>query len=268
MKIFDLSLTMEPNRGQPMAVEIEYHSHEEGGKAMLPFFACNAEDLPRGMGWSVEKVTLSTHDGTHVDAPWHYFPESEGKKARSIDELPVEWFFADGVVLDMRHKPQGSGVTVDDCTAALKKIGYTLKKGDIVCIQTGADKLWGTSKYFGAGVGTIRESTLWLIEQGVRVIGTDAWGLDRPFWAIKEEFQKTKDKSIIWCAHYAGIEKEYCQIEKLANLDQLPQPYGFKIACFPIKVRNASGGWARVAAIFEDNEEAKIPKTTDGRTIK
>ena len=97
-----------------------------------------------------------------------------------------------------------------------------------------------------------RESTLWLIEQGVRVMGTDAWGWDRPFWAIREEFAASGDKSIIWGGHFAGIEKEYCHIEKLANLDKLPRPFGFKVACFPIKITGASSGWARVVAIFED----------------
>jgi kynurenine formamidase len=155
----------------------------------------------------------------------------------------------------MRHKPQGSGITVGDLKAALKKIHYKLKPGDIICLQTGADKYWGTRDFSSYGCGLIRESTLWLIEQGIRVIGTDAWGLDRPFYAIREEFMKTKDRSIIWCAHYVGIDKEYCQIEKLANLDKLPRPYGFKIACFPIKIRGASGAWTRVAAIFEEEVE-------------
>lgn len=251
MKIFDLSLTMEP-KDRPLGVEIEYHSHEEGAKQMMPAFGCAREDLPGGLGWAVERLTLSTHDGTHVDAPWHYAPVSEGGKAPTIEEIPIDWFFGDGVVLDMRHQPPGSGIGIGDLKTALQKIDYRLKTGDIVCLQTGADKLWGTREYFNAGCGLTRESTLWLIQQGVRVIGTDAWGLDRPFSAIKEDFQKNHDKSIIWSAHYAGIEKKYCQIEKLANLDKLPGPTGFKIACFPIKIRGASGGWVRVAAIFEN----------------
>ena len=253
MKIYDLSVTLEPReKVQAFGVEIEYRSHAAGGKEMLPIFSCLENDLPDGMGWTTERLRLSTHDGTHIDAPWHYAPISHGKKARTIDECPIEWFYGDGVVLDMRHKPQGSGITVDDLKASLKKIQYKLKPGDIVCLQTGADKYWCTREYSNIGCGLIRESTLWLIEQGIRVIGTDAWGLDRPFYAIREEFMKTKDKSIIWCAHYAGIEKEYCQIEKLANLDKLPRPYGFKIACFPIKIRGASGAWTRVTAIFEE----------------
>jgi kynurenine formamidase len=253
MKIFDLSVTFEPKeKTQALGVDIKYSGHEEGVMGMLPFFDCKREDLPGGRGWAGETLTLSTHDGTHVDAPWHYAPVSEGKKARTIDEMPIEWFFGNGVVLDMQHKPKGAAITTTDLKAALKKIKHTLKPGDIVCLQTGAAKYWGTLDYFFAGCGLVRESTLWLIEQGVRIIGTDAWGLDRPFDAIRADFQRTHDKTIIWSAHYAGIEKEYCQIEKLTNLDKLPRPTGFKIACFPVKIRGASAGWVRVAAIFED----------------
>jgi len=253
VKIFDLSYTFEPKeKVQALGVDIKYRTHEQGAQDMLPAFDCKLEDLPGRGGWSVETLTLTTHDGTHVDAPWHYAPVSEGKKAHSIDEMPIEWFYGNGVVLDMRHKPQGAAVTTADLKAALKKINYTLKPGDIVCLQTGADRYWGTREYYNAGCGLVRESTLWLIEQGVRVIGTDAWGLDRPFNAIRADFQKSRDKTIIWSAHYAGMEKEYCQIEKLTNLEKLPRATGFKIACFPVKIRGASGGWVRVAAIFED----------------
>jgi len=251
MKIIDLGVPIEDVPGQGQEVEVIHIPHEEGVSGMQQIFGCSRGDLPRGLGWAVDTLTLSTHAGTHVDAPWHYSPVSEGKKARTIDEMPLELFYGDGVVLDMRHKPRGSAVTVDDLKEALKRIGYTSKAGDIVLIQTGADKYWGTAEYFDAGCGMTRESTLWLIEQGIRVMGTDAWGWDRPFWAIREEFQKTGDKGIIWGGHYAGIEKEYCHIEKLANLDKLPRSFGFKVACFPIKIVGGSAGWSRVVAILE-----------------
>ena len=252
IKIIDLGVPVEPSPGQGQAVEVIHSPHEQGTAGMKAAFQCSEDDLPQGLGWAVDTLTLSTHAGTHVDAPWHYSPVSGEKKARTIDEMPLEWFYGDGVVLDMRHKPGGSGVTVDDVKEALEKIGYKLKSGDIVLIQTGTDKYWGKAEYFDAGCGMTKESTLWLIEQGIRVMGTDAWGWDRPFWAIREEFQRTKDKSIIWGAHYAGIDKEYCHIEKLANLGKLPRPFGFKVACFPIKVTGGSGGWSRVVAIFEE----------------
>ncbi len=251
MKIIDLGVPMEAVAGQGQAIEVTHIPHEDGAAGMRQIFGCSKDDLPQGLGWAVDTLTLSTHAGTHVDAPWHYSPVSGGKKARTIDEMPLEWFYGDGVVLDVRHKPRGSAVTVDDLKKALKGIGYTLKPGDIVLIQTGADNYWGTPEYQEAGCGMTRESTLWLIKQGIRVMGTDAWGWDRPFWAIREEFQKTRDKSVIWGGHYAGIEEEYCHIEKLANLDKLPRPVGFKVACFPIKIVGGSGGWSRVVAILD-----------------
>ncbi len=252
MKIIDLGVPIEPGPGQGQSVEITHNKHEQGVARMKAAFGCSDDDLPQGLGWTTDTLTLSTHAGTHVDAPWHYSPVSEGKKARTIDEMPLEWFYSDGVMLDMRHKPRGSAITIGDLKEALRKIDYKLKAGDIVCIQTGADKYWGKREYFDAGCGMTRESTLWLIEQGIRVMGTDAWGWDRPFWAIREDFQKTKDSSVIWSGHYAGIEKEYCHIEKLANLDKLPKPFGFKVVCFPIKVVGGSAGWSRVVAIVEE----------------
>lgn len=250
MRIIDLSIPLEKSPSQPQTMEATQRGHELGAAEMSSAFGCREEDLPQGLGWAVDVVTLSSHAGTHVDAPWHYSPVSEGEKSRTIDEMPLERFFGDGVILDMRHKPRGSLITVDDMKAALQKISYNLKPGDIVLIQTGADRYWGQEEYQVAGCGAGKDSTLWLIEQGIRVMGTDAWGWDRPFWAIKEEFRKTGDRSIIWSGHYAGIEREYCHIEKLANLDKLPGPSGFKVACFPVKLVGGSAGWCRAVAIL------------------
>ena len=252
VRIIDLSVPTEDSPSEPIPVKVTRDEHKKSVKTMELFLGCPEGDLPRGLGWAVDAVEMISHAGTHVDAPWHYSPVSEGKRARTIDEIPLEWFYGDGVVLDMRHKPDGSGVTIDDLLESLGKIGYAIKPRDIVMIQTGADRLWGKPEYFDAGCGMTRDSTLWLTEQGVRVMGIDAWGWDRPFWAIKEEFSRTGDRSLLWGAHYAGIDKEYCHIEKLANLDRLPNPYGFKVACFPVKLTGGSAGWSRVVAILQD----------------
>jgi len=252
VRIIDLNVPTEDSPSEPLPVKVTHETHAQTVEAMIQFFGCSQEDLPQGLAYANDNVTMNAHAGTHVDAPWHYFPTCEGKRARTIDELPLEWFYSDGVVLDMRHKPRGSLVTVEDVKKALDRIGYQIKPWDIVMIQTGADKLWGKAEYFDAGCGMGRESTLWLIEQGVKVMGIDAWGWDRPFWAIKEEFQRTKDKSILWQGHRAGIEREYCHIEKLANLDKLPKPFGFEVACFPVKLTGGSAGWTRVVAIIEE----------------
>lgn len=89
-----------------------------------------------------------------------------------------------------------------------------------------------------------------LLERGVRVVGTDGWSWDVPLPFEGEEFEKNHDASIIWEAHRVGRDKAYCHIEKLTNLDQLPVT-GFKVSCFPVSIKAASAGWARVVAFVE-----------------
>ena len=252
MKFFDLNVPTEDSPSEPIPVKVEHQDHKASAAFMASFFEASVDDLPEGMGWANDTYTVGVHAGTHVDAPWHYYPTCDGKRARTIDELPLEWFYGDGVVLDMRHKPNGSLINTDDVQEALQKINYALKPGDIVMIHTGADKLWGKPEYFAAGSGMSAEATRWLIEQGIKVMGIDAWGWDPPFWAIKERFKESGDPAVIWEAHRVGIDSEYCQIEKLANLEQLPRPHSFKVSCFPVKATGCSAGWTRVVAMFED----------------
>jgi kynurenine formamidase len=204
-----------------------------------------------GLGWAVEEVQALTHTGTHVDAPYHYGPTSEGRPARTIDQVPLEWCFAPGVVLDVRHKRPGDEITVADLEAALDAIGYQLRPRDIVLLHTGADQRLHSPGYF-AQPGLGRDGVLWLVEQGVKVIGIDAYTLDRPFASMVADYRRTGDDRHIWPAHFAGIAKEYCQIEKLANLDQLPRPHGFSVSCLPVKIEGASAGWCRAVALVPE----------------
>jgi kynurenine formamidase len=169
----------------------------------------------------------------------------------TVDEMPLEWAMADGVVLNFRKFEDGHRVTPDEVDKELKRIGYTVRPGDIVLIMTGADKFWGRPEYLVKGCGMGRASTLHILEMGVHVVGTDAWSWDRPLPYIAEEFKKTGDPSIIWEAHFAGIEKGYFQIEKLTNLEKLPS-HGFTFCCFPVKIKAASAAWIRAVGIVDE----------------
>ena len=94
------------------------------------------------------------------------------------------------------------------------------------------------------------EATIFLLEQGVRLTGTDGWSWDAPFVHTKKKFEETGDASLVWEGHKAGRDIGYCHLEKLHNLESLP-PVGFEVACFPMKKRAASAGWTRAVAIFE-----------------
>jgi kynurenine formamidase len=251
-KMIDLSVPLEHNASsEPLPAQIHYVDHAgEGLAQMQQFFGIQPEDLvySAGQGWAVEQVQAITHTGTHVDAPYHYGATSAGEPARTIDDVPLEWCFAPGVVLDVRNVPDGEEITVAHLQAELERIEYTLKPLDIVMLRTDADKRIDSTAYFQQpGLG--REGVLWLVEQGVRVIGIDAYTLDRPFANMVADYKKTGDGRHIWPAHFAGITAEYCQIEKLANLDQIPQPHGFYVSCLPVKIKAASAGWCRAVAL-------------------
>ena len=232
---------------------IEYTDHTTSVPGMLDFFpGADVQDLPGGYGWAVETITLGTHTGTHLDAPWHYHPTMNGgERAWTIDEIPLEWCFHDAVKLDFSMMPAGTLLTSEDLKLKLEEIHYALKPFDIVLIQSGAAPYFETEEYLKKGVGLGREATCWLTEQGIRITGTDAWSWDRPLSLIAEEFAITHDSSIIWEGHKAGMICGYCHMEKLGNLDLLPD-HGFQVACFPINIHSASAGWVRPVAILNE----------------
>jgi kynurenine formamidase len=232
---------------------IEYIDHQQGVAPMLAFFpGVQARDLPDSAGWAVERVKLSTHNGTHLDAPWHYHPTmNHGQRSSTIDEIPLGWCYQPGVKLDFRHFADGYVATAADVEAELKRIGHKLKPLDIVVVNTSAGTKYGHPNYVASGCGMGYEATMYLTERGVRVTGTDGWSWDAPFVHTAKKYSETHDPSLIWEGHKAGRHIGYCHIEKLHNLEQLPAA-GFNIACFPVKIERASAGWTRAVAIFEE----------------
>ncbi|MDX9875361.1 MAG: cyclase family protein [Spongiibacteraceae bacterium] len=257
-RFIDLSVTLENNPytdPPPLLPKIEYMNHKEGWPEMAAMFpGLEQHQMPDGEAWAGEFITLTTHSGTHMDAPWHYASTTDGgKPAWGIDELPLDWCLRPGVKLDFRDKPDGHVVTAAEIQAELERIGYQLQPLDIVLVNTAAGAVFGKPEYLDTGCGIGREGTLWLLEQGVRVVGTDAWSWDAPFSHTRRKFEETGDPSIIWEGHKAGRDIGYGQMEKLANLETLP-PFGFEVACFPYKIKHASAGFVRAVAIFDEPE--------------
>jgi kynurenine formamidase len=139
-------------------------------------------------------------------------------------------------------------ILVKDLKEALDKISYKLKPFDIVLIRTDATKHWLEEGYEDQGAGMTAESTLWLIDQGIKIMGKDSWTWDMPFDVMREQ---RKPEEFLG-AHFIGHEREYCHLENLASLNQIPNPFGFKVAVFPIKIEGASAGWTRAVAILDE----------------
>jgi len=249
VRIVDLSVPLEASPSEPVRPEVVYEDHDATAPLVAGIFGAEVGQLPDGKGWASETVTAITHAGTHVDAPYHYFPTCGGEPARTIDQLPLDWFVRPGVLLDLRDVERGAEITVADLEAALG--GYELREYDIALLWTGAEKAWGEPHYPNEGSGLGRDGTLWLLDRGVKVIGTDAWGLDRPLGDLRAQFERDGDPAPLWAAHRVGVEREYCQIEKLHNLGALPGATGFTVLCLPIKITASSAGWCRAAAVID-----------------
>lgn len=186
-------------------------------------------------------IFMSDHAGTHIDAPFHTNPDGF-----TTERIPLEWCFSDGVVLDFTDKESGYEIMAADVEGALKEIGYTLKPLDIVLIHTGASKDWETNEDFlDQQPGMSAGATHYLIDNGVRVMGIDASGWDVPIWKMHETRR-------YYDAHRVMLEKDYCHMENLVNLDQIPRSHGFKLSVLPIKFRGISGTPVRAVAMIDE----------------
>ena len=255
-KLVDLSIYLENDvisDPPAFAPRIEYFTHANSFHQMAPFFpGLKQEDLPDSAVWAVEDIRLSTHNGTHLDAPYHFHPTmNQGERSITIDEVDLNWCFQPGVKLDFRHLPDGHVVTAQEVENELKRIGHTVKPLEIVVVNTRAGSRYGNNDYVSAGCGMGYEATMYLLERGVRLTGTDAWSWDAPFVYTAQKYAATRDASLIWEGHKAGRDIGYCHLEKLHNLEAIPSD-GFIISCFPHKIRGASAGWTRAVAIFDD----------------
>jgi kynurenine formamidase len=247
MRFIDLSAPISPDPPELpdlLRTDLAYDDHAAGAAAIQTLFGVGPELLRDGEGWATDTFTrLGTHNSTHVDAPWHYNSTIAGKPAQTIDELPLDWFFAPGLVVDATDRADGEALDVEDVRERLPR---ALAARDIVLVHTGRDAFYGDLDYLARGPGVTAGATCWLYEQGVRVMGVDAWGWDAPLHLQAEQAKAEGRPGIFWAAHQ--VDLAYAQIERLVNLGELP-PEGFTVACFPLRVAGASAAPARVVAI-------------------
>ena len=119
----------------------------------------------------METITVSTHNGTHMDAPYHYHSTMDnGNRAITIDEVPLEWCYGKGVKFDFRSFSDGYVVNVDDIKKELDRIEHTLSPLDIILVNTAASGHYGKPDFLLKGCGVGKDATIYLLDQGVRSV--------------------------------------------------------------------------------------------------
>lgn len=235
MKSIDLSIKIEPGVSvdiRTAAPVIHYTKHTDDASlaGMTNVFAGAKREDFEPYGWASERVCISTHTGTHMNAPWHFWPCSkDGTPAKHIDEFPLEWGIQQGVILNFESLPDGSELTLPILKEMVYKQGVSLEQKTVLLY-------FGGSCGSGPRVHLTAEALAWMcIEKGVHVVGTEAASLTCASYIDK-------------CSQLCG-ENSVFVIENIAGLSKLPDA-PFKVVCFPQKVKDGSAAWCRVLAVF------------------
>jgi kynurenine formamidase len=208
VQVIDLSKPIRFNRDDPffMRIRVKHKPHSASRLLVrllgLPF-SLFPKDFER---WADDSITrMGVHATTHIDAPWHYGPASDGQPAPTIDAIPLKKCLGPGVVFDMTHKADDDPITVADMQSALERTGAELDTTTIVLIRTGRDRYVGTREYWRRGTGMSAAATEWLLDRGVTVMGIDQWGWDLPLQAQIAKARATNDNTLFWEGNAAPI---------------------------------------------------------------
>ncbi|KAG1727648.1 putative cyclase [Suillus paluster] len=173
-------------------------------------------------GYTVHAVSLGTHTGTHVDAPFHFF--AQGQK---LHELALERFVGRALVVDVRHLARARGCiewrdvqeSIDRATnrGTIASLGPRSEgKIDMVLFWTGWDGFWGERQYFDHPYFG-RDVAEELAEMGVRLVGVDTLSPDETV-LVHEEGEEGKDAFVM---HDVLLGRGCLICENLVNLGQL-----------------------------------------------
>ena len=249
VRVTDLSVPLRTANMESRDVVVVATSHSEAARVFARSHGLRVSDLPGGEFPPTERIALGSHAATHLDAPYHFYPTSEGRPAKRIDEVPLEWLLADAHVLDFRHRGPAEYITEFDVAEQLESLPSPPAPGDIVLGWTGGTDGYDDDPRFGQSAAGMNSGALAvLFDRGIIIAGVDSATMDIPISVMVERF-RGGDVSAYFPIHRAGRLKEWTHAEKLGHFADLPGRAGFKVALFPVKISGGTGSWTRAVAI-------------------
>lgn len=183
----------------------------------------------------VHAIQLNEHTGTHVDAFNHFgIPFAE----KSIETMPLEMFYTEGICLDLSSKGLLEQIDVEDIIDAEKKSGEKIKPKDTVLIYTDHyRKHWGTEDWIN-GPGLTVEAVRFFADKGIYAFGVE-----------------TRSPGILGKGnveiHTLSGERNFTHYENLINLNELVGKGRFRFIAMPLRIRKGTGSPVRAVAVFE-----------------
>jgi kynurenine formamidase len=189
----------------------------------------------------VDVLTLGSHTGTHIDAPFHFL-----KKGKKINEFPIQRFVGDGVLIDVSAKGDRGVIEPADVESYEAEIA----EGDFVIFKTGRDKYFGTARYYLHPYLSAEGARI-LVKMGVSLVGIDALNVDPTYYGSPDSDQSAKElpdeERYGYPVHDILLDNDILIVENLCNLDQIKQPKGV-YSFLPLKLKDSDG--SPIRAVF------------------
>ncbi|WP_320170236.1 cyclase family protein [Maridesulfovibrio sp.] len=179
-------------------------------------------------GYREHSISITTHTGTHIDAPAHILNEG-----LTLDQMDIGCFFGSAAVLDCRRPAtEGRQIEIDD----LREFEEIISENDFLLLYTGWDTFWGTEKYYSGFPALSEDAAVWLSDFGLKGIGIDTISADRA---------DSQDLPV----HSILLENGTIIIENLTGLNALIG-LDFIFSCMPLKFAGADGSPVRAVALL------------------
>lgn len=208
MPIYDISLTLSPSLivwpGDP------------------PVTITQPASMDRGDGFSITRLDIGAHVGTHVDAPAHFVRGGAGADALDLDVL-----IGPAVVVDARD---ASALTAEVLDSLAIPVG-----AQRLLFRTRNSELWrGSPHTFDEDfVAVTADGATWLVARGVRLVGID-------YLSVAPFAESAPTHQILLAAGVIAVEN--------LNLSEI-EPGEYQLVCLPLKIAGADGAPARAVLI-------------------
>ena len=215
MKVIDLTLTISENiptfPGSPQPNFISWENIEKDG-------------------YNLELLFLSSHTGTHIDAPYHFL-----KKGQKIDQIVIKRLVTEAVLIKIR-KSADQAITKTDIKKFEKKHGI-IDDGSTIIFHTGWQKNLEKKSYFLRNPGLAVSGARYLASKKINLVGIDSPSIDL-------------GKDGKFSVHHILAKNGILIVENLANLEKIhSEKFHFIVA--PLKLKNATGSPVRAMALID-----------------
>ena len=185
-------------------------------------------------GYNLELLFMSSHTGTHIDAPYHF--ASHGLK---VNQIPLTRLVGTAILFHIPYKKNNAfAITKDDIIRLEKDVaekGYTLDRNSSIVFHTGWQKIATQNNFFTQNPGLDRSAAKYLASKGISLVGIDSPSIDL-------------GTNSSFVAHHILADAGVLIVENLVNLEKIHSDT-FDFVMLPLKLKGASGSPIRALAV-------------------